>query len=125
MLREFHTHFPLGTACDLRKVVLMLSHFRNWDHALLFMDNYFLHVKSQHNLYYPRQEEHIDKKPQLISTRRKCRFPTKTVQSMQRRRQKKPKIPIKKKQLSRVSLKRKVQDLMDCLLSSIRPLKKN
>jgi hypothetical protein len=30
----------------------MLSHFRNWDHALLFMDKYFLHLRSQHKLYY-------------------------------------------------------------------------
>jgi hypothetical protein len=75
----------MGTPCDLRKDVfqarpgkdsldqekgLMLSHFKNCDHAFLFMDKYFLHMKSQPKLYYPRQKEHINKKPQLISKRR-------------------------------------------------------
>jgi hypothetical protein len=33
-----------------------LSHFRNWDHALLFMDKHFLYLKSQPKLYYPNKE---------------------------------------------------------------------
>jgi hypothetical protein len=64
ILREFHTHFPMGTASDLRKVVSrpsqvrtcltrrkgLMSHFRNWNHTLIFMDKYFLHMKSQPKL---------------------------------------------------------------------------
>jgi hypothetical protein len=30
----------------------MLSHFRNWDHALLFMGKNFLYLTSQPKVYY-------------------------------------------------------------------------
>jgi hypothetical protein len=53
-------------------------------------------MKSQPELCYARQEEHINKKPQFISTMRKCRFLTITAQRMQGRRLKK--YPLKRMQ---------------------------
>jgi hypothetical protein len=48
-LGHVRTHLTRGKG-------LMLSHFRNWDHALLFMGKNFLHMKFKSKLYYPRKK---------------------------------------------------------------------